>query len=99
MVRFAATVLVLLGSSFATAHDSWISRNRLTDPASGEWCCNHIDCREEKVSETAGGYRVETGETIPYQRVIWKSQDGHWWRCRNMSTNATRCLIGPPPGS
>ena len=43
------------------------SRNRLTDPASGEWCCNHIDCREEKVSETAGGYRVETGETIPYQ--------------------------------
>ena len=103
MVRLLATVFVVLGGSFAVAHDSWISRNRLTDPASGEWCCNQIDCAEVPaggVGEVSGGYLVaETSETIPYSRVIWRSQDGAWWRCRNMRTNATRCLIGPPPNS
>jgi hypothetical protein len=98
MVRFVAVLLALLCSSFAVAHESWISRNRLADPMSGQWCCNHIDCREETVKEVAGGYRVETGEIIPYTRVIWASPEGTWVRCRNMQTNATRCLIGPPPG-
>jgi hypothetical protein len=103
MVRLIAALFLLLGGSFAVAHDTWISRNRLTDPQSGEWCCNHIDCAMVPaggVSESSGGYLVgETGEVIPYQRIIWKSQDGVWWRCRNMRTNATRCLIGPPPNS
>jgi len=103
MLRLFATFFVLLGGSFATAHDSWISRNRLTDPASGEWCCNQFDCAEvpkNGLTESGTGYVVaETGEMIPYQRIIWKSQDGGWWRCRNMRTNATRCLIGPPPAS
>jgi hypothetical protein len=103
MVRSITIVLVLLASSFAVAHDSWISRNRLTDPQSGEWCCNHIDCAAVApggLNEVSGGYSIsETGETIPYARVIWRSQDGTWWRCRNMRTNATRCLIGPPQGS
>ena len=103
MVRLLTTVFVVLSGSFAVAHDSWINRNRLTDPASGEWCCNHIDCAEVPaggVRESSGGYFIsETTETIPYQRVIWKSQDGSWWRCRNMKTNSTRCLIGPPPNS
>ncbi len=93
----------LLASSFAVAHDHWISGNRMTDPLSGEWCCNHIDCTAVPtggVNEVTGGYSVaETGEMIPYQRVIWRSQDGAWWRCRNLRTNATRCLIGPPQGS
>jgi hypothetical protein len=97
MVRFVAVFLALFGSSFAIAHDHWVSQKRLVDPLSGQWCCNHIDCREEKVSEVAGGYRVETGEVIPYTRVIWASPEGTWVRCRNMQTNATRCLIGPPP--
>lgn len=103
MVHLITVVLVLVASTFAAAHDSWISRNRLTDPSSGEWCCNHIDCRAVPhggVNEVSGGYVIsETGETIPYARVIWRSQDGIWWRCRNMRTNATRCLIGPPQGS
>jgi hypothetical protein len=99
MVRSITIIVLLLGGGLAAAHDSWISRNRLTDPASGEWCCNHIDCRAEKVSEVADGYAVETGEVVPFSRVIWKSQDGTWWRCRNMTTNKTRCLIGPPPNS
>jgi hypothetical protein len=83
--------------------DSWISRNPLTDPVTGQWCCNHIDCAEVPpggVREVSGGYLLaETTETIPYRRVIWRSHDGLWWRCRNLQTNATRCLIGPPPGS
>jgi hypothetical protein len=101
MVRFVAVFLALLGSSIAAAHDSWINRSRLTDPMSGQWCCNHIDCAEIPnggVREVSGGFLVsETGETIPYTRVIWASPEGTWVRCRNMQTNATRCLIGPPP--
>jgi hypothetical protein len=92
-------ILGLIGLRFVHAHDHWISANRLTDPASGEWCCNHIDCQAEKVSEVAGGYLTQAGDVVPHARIIWKSQDGSWWRCRNMRTNATRCLIGPPPGS
>lgn len=104
LIGLAALVLTLaIAVVSACAHDSWISRNRLTDPVSGEWCCNRIDCAEVKVGgvrETQGGMLVaETKEVIPFARVIWKSQDGHWWRCRNLDTNATRCLIGPPPGS
>ena len=60
------TVVIAFDSVAARAHESWISSSRLTDPSSGEWCCNHIDCREEKVREIAGGYQVETGEFIPY---------------------------------
>jgi hypothetical protein len=95
----AGATVVAFDSVAVRAHESWISSSCLTDPSSGEWCCNHIDCREETVREIAGGYQVETGEIIPYSRVIWKSQDGAWWRCRNLGTNTTRCLIGPPSGS
>lgn len=84
------------------AHDHWISRAQLVDPISGQWCCNHIDCEPVRIGglhEQDGGYLVsETGEQIPYRRIIWQSQDGQWWRCRNLLTNKTRCLIGPPQG-
>ena len=86
----------------ALAHDHWISRQRLTDPLSGEWCCGAQDCEVEQVAEASGGYRVSTGEIIPAARVIWKSPDGTWLRCRYMAgerAGLTRCLIGPPPGS
>lgn len=91
---------------FALAHDSgpyrWISNEMLRDPQSQEWCCGDLDCQTETVREVAGGYQVETGEIVPYARVIWKSPEGTWIRCRYLSgekTNQTRCLIGPPPGS
>ena len=55
------------------------------------------------IAEQADGYLVlETGEVIDKARVIWKSPDGAWWRCRFMSgakAGSTRCLIGPPPNS
>lgn len=106
MVHLLTIVSVLLTASIALAHDHWINNLRLTDPTSGEWCCNHIDCAAEPaggVTEGSGGYLVgATGEVIPYTRVIWKSQDGAWWRCRYLGgerAGKTRCLIGPPPGS
>jgi hypothetical protein len=98
----SAALLLLAWTTSASAHESWISRKRLADPLSGQWCCNHIDCAEIPrggIREVAGGYLIaETGETIPFHRVIWASPEGTWVRCRNMQTNATRCLIGPPPG-
>lgn len=98
---FGVVVIVgLIGLRVVFGHDHWINDSRLTDPQSGEWCCSaDRDCDPEKVSEVPGGYLTQAGDTVPYSRVIWKSQDGFWWRCRNMHTNATRCLIGPPPGS
>lgn len=92
---------ILAFSKPAHAHDHWINREHLTDPASGEWCCNEHDCNPVAVHEVAGGYAVK-GETVPYSRVIWKSKDGRWWRCEyayGEKQGKTRCLIGAPPGS
>jgi hypothetical protein len=106
MVRSITLLLVLLGVSVAAAHDSWINRARLTDPLSGEWCCNHIDCAivpAGGIAEVAGGYVVsETGEVIASTRIIWRSPDGTWVRCRYLGgdkAGKTRCLIGPPPAT
>jgi hypothetical protein len=64
-------VALVIAAQLVRAHDHWINNLRLTDPASGEWCCNHIDCRPEKVSEVAGGFTTEAGDFVPYSRVIW----------------------------
>lgn len=89
----------------AQAHDhgpgSWINNERITDPVTGDWCCDLNDCREEpdNIREVDAGYLViSTGEIIDRKRVIWRSPGG-WWRCRNLNTGTTRCLIGPPQGS
>ena len=103
MTRLLTIVFVVISVSASLSHDHWINHARLVDPASGEWCCNLIDCAAVPaggVDEVEGGFLVrETQEVIPLVRVIWKSEDGGWWRCRNMATNNTRCLIGPPRGS
>lgn len=98
----AFLMLAGCGERPAYAHDHWISQQRLVDPVSGEWCCGTDDCQVEVVEETVGGYRVLTGEVIPASRVIWKSPDGLWRRCRYLSgdkAGKTRCLVGVPPGS
>ena len=102
MVRRTALVLALMAWSVADAHDHWINHAGLTDPVSGQWCCNQFDCTPVPaggIRSTATGYLVvETGEEIPSTRLL-PSQDGTFWRCRNRQSNTTRCLIGPPPGS
>lgn len=97
---------VLVGIAAALAHDHWINHSRLVDPVTNEWCCNEHDCDlidAGGVVEQNGDYFiVETQETFPAARVIWKSGDGRWWRCRYLggeNAGKTRCLIGPPPGS
>lgn len=94
--------MAMLIATGAFGHDSWINKRHLVDPQSRQWCCDEHDCEPLKtgVKENGAGYIIaETGEDIPYARVIWKSEDGLWWRCRNLKDNSTRCLIGPPPGS
>lgn len=101
MIRASLAALLALAGP-ALAHDSWINSSQLRDPQSGEWCCNHIDCAPEAVREVAGGYATAGGDVVPFARVIWKSQDGRWWRCRYLDAaraGRTRCLIGPPPNS
>lgn len=95
----AAWLWSILSPSYA--HDHWISRQKLTDPITGQWCCNEYDTFEEteNVEKVNGGYRIiSTGEFISDDRVIWKSPGG-WWRSRNLGDGTTRCLIGPPPAS
>lgn len=95
-----AAVAIALLSAPARAHDHWINNERLVDPVTGEWCCNLNDCQVEQVQEVEGGYSTAGGDVVPRARVIWKSPDGHWWRCRYLfgeNAGKTRCLIGPPP--
>lgn len=101
---FAAAIIVAwlyANLSPVYGHDHWISRQKLTDPITGQWCCNEFDTFEEteNVEAVPGGYRIKsTGEFIPNERVIWKSPGG-WWRSRNLGDGTTRCLIGPPPAT
>lgn len=94
---------LFLITNYTLIHDSWISSQSLTDPKSGEWCCGAIDCFETEVLETNYGYVIkETGEIIEANRIIWKSPDNKWIRCRYLNgpkSNKTRCLIGPIRGS
>jgi len=94
------------------AHDSWISRDNLRDPLSGVGCCGDQDCEDLSklgvtVTEQPSGFVLsDTNEQVEKRRVIWKSREGHWYRCfEKVSTRGgptwkrVRCLIGPPPQS
>ena len=103
-MRYIIAALMLWASA-AQAHDhgpgSWINHQKLTDPVTGQWCCDERDTREEtdNIEAVPGGFLVKsTGEIIPKERVIWRSPGG-WWRSRNLNDGSTRCLIGPPMGS
>lgn len=96
----ALAVVIWLFFAPTYIHDHWINGLRLNDPKSGEFCCGTGDCFAEKVWEYQNYVIVQTGEEIPTERVIWRSQDGQWWRCQKMvnGRDTTRCLIGPPRG-
>lgn len=97
-------ISLLISIGISKGHEHWINQEKLTDPISGEWCCNEYDCNPLPVggvSQQRHGVLIfETGEIIPNDRIIWKSPDGQWWRChRNDEQKSTRCLIGPPPST
>lgn len=59
-MRFLFALCLLLSSSAALAHDLWISRGGLKNPA-GEWCCGAQDCgvvSPDAVKATRGGYSI-----------------------------------------
>jgi hypothetical protein len=91
----AGAVLVI--ASDALAHDSWISRGGLRNPA-GEWCCGEGDCfvvPNAQVSISTAGYRLFSTETVPFSEVQ-PSPDGAYWRCKRPD-GTRRCFFAPPP--
>src|SRR5262249_60636895 len=99
----------------ADGYGTWSNALKLVNPLPGADCCGLDDCKEVPaggVEAVSGGYLdKETGDTISYSNVLWKSPDGHWWHClgsRETDSDGltwgkpvpfTRCLIGPPPSS
>ncbi len=90
-----ATLLVLVHPSWA--HDSWISRQRVLNPVTHEWCCGTNECglvMPAPVATAAGwaihgeeiidvdGRRVRVDEVVPYGEVM-PSPDGYFWRCHS----------------
>jgi hypothetical protein len=97
---FVLFSLCLIALAHTHGPGSWINTNKLLNPQTGESCCNEQDCFAEQVDEFPDFVLVRTGEMIPSANVIWRSQDGQWWRCRKYvnGQQSTRCLIGPPKG-
>lgn len=77
VTAIGGVVIVFVGSAFA--HDSWISRGGLKNPA-GEWCCGAEDCGvvdSKAVHAAAGGYSLRG--TVTYNQAdagAIKSEDG-----------------------
>jgi hypothetical protein len=96
----AIAVYCAIGAAFA--HDSWISRGALRNPA-GEWCCGEGDCFIVRAHVQGNGSAVIFGaageilEIVPAAEVQ-PSGDGQFWRCRR-ADGSRRCFFAPPPGS
>lgn len=97
-MRLLLAAMVLVGAlAPALAHDSWIS-NQARRNAAGEWCCGEGDCfviPNNAVASTAAGYRLSTGEIVPYSEAQ-PSPDGAFWRCKRPD-GSRRCFFAPPP--
>jgi hypothetical protein len=98
--RLSSAAWFVLTIAPAAAHDSWINKERRTNPA-GEWCCNVQDCSvipDEQVSVTPQGYYlVATGEFIAHAQAA-VSGDNRFWACRRRD-QSIRCFFFPPPGT
>lgn len=105
MSRFPIRLLLILipavlVTSFALAHDSWISRGAYKSPVSNEWCCGENDCfviPSESVKMNGVGYELFGVETVPFTETI-PSPDGAFWRCKRPD-GSRRCFFAPPQGS
>jgi hypothetical protein len=98
VIAMVALFGVMALAHVALAHDSWISRGGLRNPA-GEWCCGIGDCKELNYSPRAvpAGFLLHNGETIPQAEVMPVSPEG-WVICRRPD-GSRRCVFSPPSGS
>ncbi|HEY2136185.1 MAG TPA: hypothetical protein VGH49_09870 [Xanthobacteraceae bacterium] len=97
LVRLLVVGAALVCASPSLAHDSWISRGALRNPA-GEWCCGEGDCfvvPGNQVSVSPAGYRLFSTETVPFSEAQ-PSPDGAYWRCKRHD-GSRRCFFAPPP--
>lgn len=107
--------LLLYPLARAEAHDSWISRGGLRNPA-GEWCCGDGDCAlmdPKTVTSTSRGYhfngigRINPGsstETVEtYDELIREREiqpsPDGAYWRCKRPDGSRRCVFGPPPGS
>ena len=71
----------------------------MNDPQKS-WCCGPQDCEPVpgRVSFDGRAWRVRglTGSKAPGDRgFYWGAPDRQPWACRDLATNALRCLILP----
>ena len=68
-VSAALVISVLLLANASRAHDSWISRQRILNPVTLDWCCGRGDCGVVMPAPKA----TAAGWVMCGRRVIGKS--------------------------
>ncbi len=98
MKLLGSLIALLLLISPSPAHDSWISRERMMNPITLDWCCGRGDCGVVMPAPkaTAAGWaihgeeildldgrRIRVDEVVPYGETL-PSPDGHFYRCHTV---------------
>lgn len=76
-----AIIALFAWTLIANAHDSWISRGGLKNPA-GEWCCGANDCgivEGKAIKAIVGGYSVRGVVTYGFE-ATGNPSDGPTWQ-------------------
>jgi hypothetical protein len=101
MVRILVLAVLFLLASTARAHETWISKERRTNPRTQEWCCNAFDCHpldEDMIRVSKHGYMIlgqsSRGAFIPHGEAM-PSGDHRFWQCKRPD-KSTRCFFYPP---
>ena len=67
--RSLLTLVFVLASTAAFAHDVWINRGAFKN-AGGEWCCGDYDCKSYTMAKsTATGWMID-GELVPFDEAM-----------------------------
>lgn len=76
-----AVLALCLYAAGAHAHEAWIDGTQV-DPQTKRYCCGNNDAfhlEPSQVRVTRDGYKLDTGETIPFERTQ-PSPDGEFWK-------------------
>jgi hypothetical protein len=94
--RYVLTLVLVLSSSAAFAHDSWINRGAFKN-AGGEWCCGDYDCKSYTMAKsTATGWMIND-ELVPFDEAMpVPPPDGQLTICRR-ADGTRRCVFGLKP--